>query len=64
MNWLMLLPILCLVACSARTLEQAIEIGPAAFIPPDHPALLAVQAEAKEEAALREILIDRTLSDP
>lgn len=40
-------------------LKQAIETGPAAFVPPDHPAILAAKGAALEQANLIQILTSR-----
>lgn len=53
---LWVLPVLCLVSCASPDLRHAIETGPAAFIPADHPALLAAEAEAAETEALLKLL--------
>jgi len=53
-----LVALLCLglAACGNSELQRAIEIGPAAFVPRDLPAILAVEREAAENEALLKLL--------
>lgn len=58
MNRLPLVALLALLlaSCAGPDLKRAIEAGPAAFVPPDHPAVLAAEREAAENEALLKLL--------